>query len=91
MTLSVTRRGRSPWSVEARTLGLLLAVSVVAPGCITGVPARRLPRELLGETRADTVPIDHLRLRQDPPPAHILQARDTVSYTHLTLPTILRV
>ena len=76
MTLSVTRRGRSPWSVGARTLGLLLAVSIVAPGCITGVPARRLPRDLLGETRANTVPIDHLRLRQDPPPAHILAPRD---------------
>lgn len=76
MTLSVTRRGRSPQSVGARTLGLLLAVSIVAPGCITGVPARRLPRELLGETRANTTPIDHLRLRQDPPVAHILQARD---------------
>src|SRR5262249_41244407 len=68
MTLSVTRWGRSLQSVGARTLGLLLAVSVVAPGCITGVPARRLPRELLGETRANTTPIDHLRLRQDPPP-----------------------
>jgi len=54
----------------------MLAVVVAAPGCITGVPARRLPKELLGETRANTTPIDHLRLRQDPPPAHIIEARD---------------
>jgi len=76
MTQSRNRWGRSPQSVGARTLGLLLAVSVVAPGCVTGVPARRLPRDVLGETRANTTPIDHLRLRQDPPPAHIVKARD---------------
>jgi hypothetical protein len=76
MTPSRNRRGRSAPSVAARTLGLLLAVSVVAPGCVTGIPARRLPRDVLGETRANTTPIDHLRLRQDPPPAHIVKARD---------------
>jgi len=76
MTQTDTRMGRAPRRFGARAFGLLLAVSVVAPGCITGVPARRLPRELLGETRANTTPIDHLRLRQDPPPAHIVMARD---------------
>lgn len=76
MAPSRNRWGRSAPSVGARTLGLLLAVSVVAPGCVTGIPARRLPRDVLGETRANTTPIDHLRLRQDPPPAHIVKARD---------------
>jgi protein involved in polysaccharide export with SLBB domain len=46
------------------------------PGCVTGIPARRVPRELLAVTRADTVPIDMVRLRQDPPKAYHVEPRD---------------
>jgi protein involved in polysaccharide export with SLBB domain len=65
-------RGRE----AARTMGLLLALLAGSPGCVTGIPARRVPRELLATTRADTTPIDMVRLRQDPPAAYLVEARD---------------
>jgi protein involved in polysaccharide export with SLBB domain len=65
------RRGSGAWK-----MALFAVVAVSQVGCVTGIPARRVPRELLGQTRANTVPIDMVRLRQDPPPAHLVEARD---------------
>lgn len=71
----------------SRTIGLkwlaaALLVSMTATGCssvaLKGVPARRLPRWVLGEERANRQPINLIRLRQDPPAVYQLGPRDVL-------------
>lgn len=60
---------------------LLAAASMWLSGCaslrpIEGIPASRVPDSLRGEKRADKIPIDFVRLRQDPPDVYLLGPRD---------------
>lgn len=63
-------------------LALALVVSVTMSGCtsvlspISGVPAHRMPRELLAKPRNNQLPIDISRLRQEPPRNYLLGAGD---------------
>ncbi len=75
MTLS--QESPAPRRRGARALALLALAGLAAPGCVvTGVPAKRLPKELLGTTRADTIALDMVRLRMDPPDKYLVDARD---------------
>ncbi|MDA7980958.1 MAG: polysaccharide biosynthesis/export family protein [Pirellulales bacterium] len=66
--------------------GVLFVVAMVllvaASGCtsllspISGVPAHRLPPELLTKPKNDLVPVDISRLRQPPSPNYLLDADD---------------
>src|SRR4051794_26410249 len=57
-------------------IGPLLAATLALPGCVSGVPARRLPREFLAQPRANKDTIDYVRLRQDPPKEYRVGPRD---------------
>lgn len=45
---------------------------------LSGVPARRLPKEFLPERQANKVSIDFARLRQPAPPEYLLDAEDVL-------------
>jgi len=62
----------------ARTFTLALAALTATVGCtsLQGVPASRVPPQLMGETRNDRERIDYVRLRQDPPDVYLLAPRD---------------
>lgn len=70
----------------ARRLGLpfvLFLVSLLGTGCaavtnpvVDGIPVRRLPEELLGESREELKPIPLTSLRQEKPPAHLVDKGD---------------
>jgi protein involved in polysaccharide export with SLBB domain len=55
-------------------LALSGCTSIITP--INGIPARRLPPQFLAQPRANLVPIDIARLRQDPPPRYLLGPGD---------------
>lgn len=63
-------------------LALAFVVSITATGCtsvlspISGVPAHRMPKELLARPRNNQIPIDISRLRQEPPRNYLLDAGD---------------
>src|SRR6187399_159202 len=59
---------------------LALAALWATVGCTTlqGIPASRVPPQLMGESRNDRERIDYLRLRQDPPDVYLLSARDVL-------------
>lgn len=67
------------WQLPA----LLAAATLWLTGCanlrpIEGIPATRIPDALRGEKRADKIPIDFVRLRQDPPDVYLLGPRDVL-------------
>src|SRR5260370_29771098 len=64
-------------------VGLVLCVAL--NGCVAitnpvanGVPVRRLPPELLGESRTDKKPLPLTSLRQKPPEAYRLASGDVL-------------
>lgn len=71
----VRRRLESPF--------VLLFLGLLGTGCASvtnpvtdGIPVRRLPEELLGESREELKPIPLTMLRQEKPPAHLVDAGD---------------
>ena len=56
-----------------------VCLALALPGCVTGVPARRLPPDLLAKPRANKDTIDYVRLRQDPPVAGDQRRRAVVA------------
>jgi protein involved in polysaccharide export with SLBB domain len=58
--------------------------------CAThAIPANRLPAELLAKPRSPMVPIDFSMLRRQPPPAHIIGARDVLGiYVQDVIPSV---
>jgi protein involved in polysaccharide export with SLBB domain len=57
-------------------LALCGCTAILSP--VSGVPAHRLPPEFLAKPKNNMVPIDISRLRQDPPSAYRVDARDIV-------------
>lgn len=61
---------------------LMMGVSLAASGCtaivapIDAIPADRLPAQFLVQPRANKVPIDLARLRQEPPSEYLLDSGD---------------
>ncbi len=81
-------QGQTRWREQTArwAAGLLLAAALAAgPGCAAlsnplanGVPVRRLPPELLGESKEGLQRIPLTLLRQPPPPAYKLAAGDVL-------------
>jgi protein involved in polysaccharide export with SLBB domain len=63
-----------------RGFRIALAAVCASVGCTTlkGVPAHRIPPQLLGDSRNDRERIDYVRLRQDPPEVYLLAPRDVL-------------
>ena len=55
-------------------LSLTGCTTLLSP--ITGIPAHRVPMQFLSEPRANQIPIDLARLRQDPPKEYLLGPKD---------------
>jgi protein involved in polysaccharide export with SLBB domain len=72
-----SRAGRFRW-LALCSLALLLC----GGGCVSfathAVPAGRVPIEALARPRSPMVPIDFSLLRQQPPPSHLIGARDVL-------------
>lgn len=79
---TLPRGPQGPRSVVIGLCAALLAVGM--SGCttllspISGIPAHRVPCQFLGEPRANLVPVDLSRLRQDPPDEYRLGAKDVL-------------
>ena len=74
-------------------LFLALAPLLLAGGCMSSathaIPANRLPMEVLARPRSPLIPIDFSLLRQQPPPAHIIGARDVLGiYIQDVVPSV---
>lgn len=71
-----------PWT-RAAVLGLAISclgstgcMSLLSP--IYGVPAHRLPSQFLAQPKNNLLPIDVSRLRQEPPPAYLIDSGDVL-------------
>ena len=65
-----------------KLLALEAFISISTTGCnsvlspMSGIPAHRMPRELLAKPRNNQLPIDISRLRQEPPRNYLLDGGD---------------
>ncbi len=74
----------SRWRLPPCVVMLAVLLAMTSSGCtsilspISGVPAHRLPRELMTEPKNNLEPVDISRLRQQPPADYLVDAGDTL-------------